>query len=148
MVALVLTSFSCKKHPFSTDLVGTWVSDTTELKVRTRDGFLSYTFTPITVDLRLEIDAEARVSGRFGSLSFEDLELVGNRGNVERKGIAYILDLGETGTLTPDDPADDKRIELWIRPLESDQAATMSIEVRQMFALDAVPMGDVEMRKQ
>ena len=146
VVILIVSSFIVKKNTEIKDsYVGQWSNASATLKVRTKNGFMDYTFTPITIPIQINIQKQGVAFCKIGDIELKNLKVQLNPGNTESKGIIYTIDCGMIGKLTSNDPLANKKIEFWIKPIK--QANTLQIEVRQMHFMDPFPMGEINLKK-
>lgn len=144
LLVISITCFhSCSEaqQPIEKSYVGTWSQPHVQLKIRTRTGLLQYAFTEVDVPFNITISESGKASGNIGDVSFLDIPMKRNSGDVHQKGVIYLVQLNNTGKLTPADPESGKNIGLWIQPLQQD--GKLYVECRQLLTLDPFPMGQV-----
>lgn len=139
----ILSAFTLKPSQVENAYLGNWQTKEANLKVRTKNK--GYVFTNVTVPVSLTINNN-KASGYIGDVKFNGLPITKNKGNVNAKGVIYIAKFGEVGRLNANDPAATKKVELWIKPQEKPNQ--LMVEVRQMFTMDAFPMGEITLTKQ
>ena len=142
IIIFILQSCVIGKWTVPPDLVGTWKSDNENVTVRTRPG-KDYIFTPGMTYVTISIDTNKTVSGFIGNAEFKNAVLKKNSGNPERTGVAYIVDCGKIGKIFPDDPLDNKEVQIWLKPIKGD----MGSELRYTECLAYFPMGDLLFKK-
>lgn len=147
VLLITLGAFTCDRQiQPAAAYVGNWGTSSTSLTVRTKTGFMKYKFTPVSVPVSLNIASQGLATCALGDIKLNNLNVMANKGNSEKTGIIYIIRCGEVGNLNSNDPADKKVLELWIKPMKSDNKLHM--EIRQMHTLDPFPMGEVVLEKQ
>jgi hypothetical protein len=147
VLVITLGAFTCTKQtPINAAYVGTWTTQNSTIKVRTKTGVMNYQFTPISFPISLTIKKDGAVHCILGDVKLTNLTLQKNNGNSDKTGIIYTITCGQIGKLNNTDPAATKTMELWIKPLTT--ANKLHIEIRQMGTLDVFPMGEVVLEKQ
>lgn len=140
-LAIILSALflSCKSQA-PREVVGEWQSDSTIVKVRKKTGFLKYQFAEGKITASLVVSGDKLVTGKVGSISFQNVPLELNEGNPNRTGVAYKLKLGKTSQLWPNAAEQPIEVELWIlNTLEGGLRA----ELRQSSTSDNFPMGEL-----
>lgn len=147
VLTIALGAFTCAKQtPINAAYIGTWNTQSANIKVRTKTGVMNYQFTPLSIAVRLNITAQGQASCKLGDVDLTQLSISKNKGNSSKTGIIYTIPCGQVGRLSNTDPETKKEIELWIMPLTADNK--LHIEIRQMGTLDAFPMGEVVLEKE
>lgn len=136
---LFLVFISCKSQS-PREVIGEWKSDSTEVTVRKKIGFLKYQFFKNKVVATLSISGNNKASGQLGNFKFSNLPVVLNAGNPERTGVAYKIMLGQVEQLFVGDSGEPIEIELWVLNTGTD---TLRVEMRQTSTSDQFPMGEI-----
>ncbi|TNE72844.1 hypothetical protein EP331_06145 [bacterium] len=118
--------------------IGTWESNLTQVKVRSKTGWFSYEFTKDSISLELTIEEPMLAKGKLGLGSFMQANIKKNKGNDSVTGIRYIFECGNPGKLFDADSETDKKLELWIKPLVKQD--TLEAELRLASSMDKFPM--------
>lgn len=145
-ISLILAMFYCSvltSQTVNNPTEGLWISDSVQLKLREKKGFLKYKFHDVKTVVQLEISNNQCI-GKFREKTFVS-EVKKNKGDASRTGIAYIIKCGSI-TITKNDKSQlEKEIQIWILPQRNNEA--LEAEVRQIEFLDPYPMGKIIFHK-
>lgn len=146
VLLISLGAFTCSKQTKpETSYVGTWNTSAANIQIRTKTGVMKHQFTRITIPVKLNISENGTATCTIGEVELKNLVLLKNPGNSNKTGIIYTIQCGDVGKLNNTDPSNKKEIELWIKPITTDNK--LHVEVRQMLTLDPFPMGEVVLTK-
>lgn len=143
IVMLSLCSCAAKKWVVPPDLVGHWKSDMTKITVRTEPKWMKFNFTSGMSRVEITIDTNKTASGFIGEAPFKNGVVRKNGGNPEKTGVAYIIQCGSIGKIFPEDPLEQKEVELWLGPVKGN----MNAELRFTERGAQFPMADLKFRK-
>jgi hypothetical protein len=124
--SLVLSAFfliSCGEWTLPPELVGEWKAGGIMITVRAKVE-KEWVFISDTATITIKINSDHSVSGTIGAASFEDGVIKKNRGNPETTGIAQTIKCGSIGTIFPNDPWNEKDVELYLAPMERNRIDT------------------------
>ncbi len=142
---LILSMSSCvtKKWVVPPEFVGHWKSDMTKITVRTEPAWMKFNFTSGMSRVEITIDTNKTASGFIGAAAFKNGVIRKNGGDPERTGVAYIIQCGSIGKIFPEDPLEQKEVELWLGPVKGH----MNAELRFTERMAQFPMADLKFRK-
>jgi hypothetical protein len=143
ILALLFNSCSILKWTVPHELIGHWKSDMTKIIVRTESNWMKFDFTSDVSFVKIVIDSNKTVSGSIGSAEFKNAKLRKNEGNPEKTGVAYIVKCGRVGKIFPNDPLENKKVEIWLSPIKDD----MHAELRYTESMAQFPMADLRFKK-
>ena len=141
----ILFFSSCNKWTVPPDLTGQWTSEKTEITVRIKPEPRQYQFIKDSAFVKFTVYDNKTASGSIGAATFENMPLKRNPGNVERKGIEFIINCGPVGKIFESDPLEDKEVQLWLAPLKGD---TLDVELRFTEGMAHFPMAGIKLIKE
>lgn len=143
MVMLSMGSCAAKKWVVPPEFVGHWKSDMTKITVRTEPKWMKFNFNSGITRVEITIDTNKTASGFIGEAPFSNGVIRKNGGDPQKTGVAYIIQCGSIGKIFPEDPLEQKKVELWLGPVEGHiDAGLRYTEGNAQF-----PMAHLKLRK-
>jgi len=143
MLMMVIT-FSCviktNAQVIPNEYLGVWKTESTNIIVRKKLKFMKYEFVSKKVIITLNMGSKNNISGTIGEAIFNNATIKKNKGNPDVNGIAYIIQCGTISKIFNDDSTGNKKIELWLKPIN--QSGKMKAEIRLREDWDTFPMGE------
>lgn len=116
IAAMIMHSCAISQWNVPEDIVGQWKADVTRITVRTEPRWMRFQFTSDSESVLVNINSDKTASGLIGQAEFKSSKIVKNGGNPEKTGVAYIIQCGSIGKIFPDDPLENKEVEIWFGP--------------------------------
>ena len=117
VLTIALGAFTCAKQtPINAAYLGTWNTQSANIKVRTKTGVMNYQFTPLSIAVRLNITAQGQASCTLGDIDLTKLSMSKNKGNSSKTGIIYTIPCGQVGRLSSTDPEMKKKLNCGLCP--------------------------------
>jgi hypothetical protein len=120
LLATVLFSCSSIYWTVPVEYIGQWETSKEKITVRTKLKHDPYRFISDSAIVKIKINDDKTVSGTIGLASFENAKLRKNGSLPWETGVEYIIECGSIGKIFNNDPLDQKEVEIWFGPLNSD----------------------------
>lgn len=136
---------SCKQWEVPNELIGDWTSEKQIITIRIKDDNGEFKFIKDTALLAFSVNGNRQVSGKLGTATFQNAEIVKNNGLPPSvTGIEFIIKEIKIGKISTNDPLEQKNIELWLSPIKNN---SLEAEVRYTSNLSQFPMAGMLMKK-
>ena len=121
LFATLLGMSSCTNWIVPPEYIGQWETNNENITVRTKVKSEPYCFTSDYAIVKIEINADKTVSGQIGLAEFTNARLEKNYGLPWVKVVSpkYIIKCGSIGKIFDDDHLDQKEVEIWFAPIDT-----------------------------
>jgi len=133
LFATFLWLCNCSKWIVSSEYIGQWETNNEEITVRTKVKSKPFCFTSDYASVKIIINADKTVSGHIGLAEFTNARLEKNQGLPWSKVVSpkYIIKCGSIGKIFSNDPLDQKEVEIWFAPINSDGVSISELRYTQ-----------------
>jgi len=135
LFAPVLFSCSSRTWIVPPEYIGQWETSKEKITVRTKFKNEPSRFFPDSAYVKIYIKEDKTVNGNIGLAEFINARLKKNPTLPWETGVEYIIECGSIGKIFDNDPLEQKEVEIWFAPINSDGNSNSELRYTQGSAL-------------